>query len=221
MSKKGLKTMLVCIVLLIGLVTLFACNKSDVADKDGQTKVIVKIQDEDGSIYKENVVFSDLFTLSLHGLIFFLVKRFINFTNKIPPEIDKANAKKPPITIPIVVQFKNASVVIVAPTDNPKKIVAAFMILFEAASNKREVSLPISLIKLPNINIPIKGTALGTNKATTVVTTIGKRIFSTRRFLISVFEGYFFSCSFILILNSFLVHHSLTTKGMITGTKAI
>ena len=59
-------------------------------------------------------------------------------------EIDKANAKKPPITIPIVVQFKNASVVIVAPTDNPKKIVAAFMILFEAASNKREVSLPIS-----------------------------------------------------------------------------
>lgn len=65
MSKKGLKTMLVCIVLLIGLVTLFACNKSDVADKDGQTKVIVKIQDENGSIYKENVVFSDLFTLSL------------------------------------------------------------------------------------------------------------------------------------------------------------
>lgn len=65
MSKKVLKTMLVCIVLLIGLVTLFACNKSNVADKDGQTKVIVKIQDEDGSIYKENVVFSDLFTLSL------------------------------------------------------------------------------------------------------------------------------------------------------------
>lgn len=65
MSKTGLKTMLVCIVLLIGLVTLFACNKSNVADKDGQTKVIVKIQDEDGSIYKENVVFSDLFTLSL------------------------------------------------------------------------------------------------------------------------------------------------------------
>lgn len=65
MRKKGLKKMLVCIVLLIGLVTLFACNKGNVADKDGQTKVIVKIQDEDGSIYKENVVFSDLFTLSL------------------------------------------------------------------------------------------------------------------------------------------------------------
>ena len=57
--------MLVCIVLLIGLVTLFACNKGNEADKDGQTKEVVKIQDEDGSIYKENVVFSDLFTLSL------------------------------------------------------------------------------------------------------------------------------------------------------------
>ena len=57
--------MLVCIVLLIGLVTLFACNKSTKADKDGQTKVIVKIQNKYGSIYKENVVFSDLFTLSL------------------------------------------------------------------------------------------------------------------------------------------------------------
>lgn len=65
MSKKELKTMLVCIVLLIGLVTLFACNKGNEADKDGQTKEVVKIQDEDGSIYKENVVFSDLFTLSL------------------------------------------------------------------------------------------------------------------------------------------------------------
>ena len=32
---------------------------------------------------------------------------------------------------------------------------------------------------------------------------IGNTIFSTRRFLISTEEGYFFSCSFILILNSF------------------
>jgi len=65
MNKKGLKTILVCIVLLIGLVTLFACNKNDVADSDGQTKVIVKILDEDGSIYKDNVVFSEIFGLSL------------------------------------------------------------------------------------------------------------------------------------------------------------
>ena len=82
------------------------------------------------------------------------------------------------------------------------------MILLAAASNKRLVSEPISLIKLPNINIPIKGTAVGTNKATIVVTAIGKIIFNTRRFLISVFEGYSFSCSFMLIINSFLVQNS-------------
>ena len=91
----------------------------------------------------------------------------------------------------------------------------------KSPSNKRLVSEPISLIKLPNINIPIKGTAVGTNKATIVVTAIGKIIFNTRRFLISVFEGYSFSCSFMLIINSFLVQNSFTTIGMMTGTSAI
>lgn len=65
MNKKGLKTILVCIVLLVGLVTLFACSKNDVADSDRQTKVFVKILDEDGSIYKDNAVFSEIFGLSL------------------------------------------------------------------------------------------------------------------------------------------------------------
>ena len=98
----------------------------------------------------------------ISGLIFFLVNKLKILTKKIPPAIDKANAKKPPITIPIVVRFKNASVVMVAPTDNPRKIVAAFMILLEAASNRRNVLVPISFTRLPNINIPIKGTELGT-----------------------------------------------------------
>ena len=124
-----------------------------------------------------------------NGLIFFLLKRLNNFTIKIPLAIDKANAKKPPITIPMVVQFKKASTVMVAPTQRPKKMVAAFMMLFDAASNKRLVSLPISLIRLPNINIPTNDTAVGTKIATTVVTAIGKIIFSTRKFLISVFDG--------------------------------
>ena len=51
-------------------------------------------------------------------LIFFFVNKLKILTKKIPPAIDKANAKKPPITIPIVVGFKNASDVMVAPTDN-------------------------------------------------------------------------------------------------------
>ena len=120
-------------------------------------------------------------------------KQFTNFTNRIPPDMERANARKPPITMPIVVQFRKASLVMVAPTLSPRNIVAAFIMLFAAASNRRLVSLPISFNKLPNITIPIRGTAVGTNKATTVVTAIGKIIFSTRMFLNSVFDGYNFS----------------------------
>ena len=116
----------------------------------------------------------------ISGLIFFLEKRLNSFTKRIPPAILNAKARKPPTTIPIVVQFKKASVVMVAPTESPRKMVAAFMMLLEAASNRRNVLLPISFTRLPNINIPIKGTALGTKRATTVVTTIGKTIFKTR-----------------------------------------
>ena len=47
---------------------------------------------------------------------------------KMPPAMERANARKPPITIPIVVKFRNASAVMVAPTDNPKKMVAAFIL---------------------------------------------------------------------------------------------
>ena len=46
-------------------------------------------------------------------------------------------------------------------------------------------------------------------------------IFKTRIFLISTVEGYFFSCSFILIRSSFWEQRALTTSGMITGTSAI
>ena len=109
----------------------------------------------------------------------------------------------------------------VAPTDKPRKMVAAFMIPLEAALNKREVLLPISLIKLPNINIPTNDTASGTMIATIVVTVIGKRIFNTRMFLNSCLLGYNLSCSFMLIFKSFSEQVNFTTNGMITGTKAM
>ena len=109
----------------------------------------------------------------------------------------------------------------VAPTESPRNMVAAFMILLDAASNNRNVFVPISFTRLPNISIPTKGTADGTNRATTVVTAMGKTILRTCMFLNSVSLGYSFSCSFILILSSFFVHRSLTTMGMITGTSAM
>lgn len=70
----------------------------------------------------------------ISGFIFFFEKRFISLTRLMPPKIEKPNAKKPPATIPMVVQFKNASTVIVAPTQRPKKIVAEFIMALDAAS---------------------------------------------------------------------------------------
>ena len=113
---------------------------------------------------------------------FLLCEEVEQFDEEDATRYGKGECKEAPITIPIVVKFRNASAVMVAPTDNPKKMVAAFMMLFDAASNRRNVLVPISLTRLPNISIPINGTALGTNRATTVVTTIGKMIFKTRKF---------------------------------------
>ena len=157
----------------------------------------------------------------MSGLIFFLAKRFHTLTMKIPDAILRAKAKNPPATIPNVWKLIKASTVIVAPTQSPRKMVAAFITPFDAASNKREVSLPISLTKLPNISIPTKLTADGTKIATMVVTAMGKIILSTRIFLITVPSGYRRSCSFILMRSSFSEHNSFTTNGIITGTNAI
>ena len=71
---------------------------------------------------------------------------------------------------------------------------------------------PDSLIKLPNIKQPIKGAHEGTNNVTTIVTIIGKRIFS--------FLETSLTCS-ILICLSFFVVNNLITGGRITGTKAM
>lgn len=51
MNKKLLKTLLVCIVLVLSVGALFACDKSNVAD--GDKKIIVQILDENGGVYKE------------------------------------------------------------------------------------------------------------------------------------------------------------------------
>ena len=142
-------------------------------------------------------------------------------TAKIPPIIEITKAKSPPIIIPRVWVFKKEAGVMVAPIDNPRKIVLVFKILSEAALDNLPVEDPISLIRLPNIRKPINGVEDGTIKETTIVITIGKMILILDRFLISLEEGDFSSCSFILINNSFLVTVNFTINGIITGTKAI
>ena len=110
----------------------------------------------------------------MSGLIFFLLKRFVIFTMQMPDAIERPNAKKPPTTIPMVVQLRNACTVIVAPTQRPRKTVAVFMMELEMVSNRRPVSEPISFRRLPNMSIPMSDTADGTSNATMVVTAIGK-----------------------------------------------
>ena len=93
----------------------------------------------------------------INGFIFFFVVRLNILTAKIPPIIDIMKANNPPIIIPKVCIFKKDSGVIVAPIDNPKKIVLVFKILLEAALDSLFVVDPISLIKFPNIKKPING----------------------------------------------------------------
>ena len=54
---------------------------------------------------------------------------------------------------------------------------------------RRPVSDPISLMRLPNISMPMSATAVGTKMATMVVTAIGKMILTARIFLISILSG--------------------------------
>ncbi len=60
----------------------------------------------------------------------------------------------------MVVQFRNASLVIVAPTLNPKKIVAAFIMLL-AAAIKQTAGIRTDFLNqvTPNIKHTIKGTS--------------------------------------------------------------
>ena len=62
-------------------------------------------------------------------------------------------------------------------------------VLPAASFESRSVAIPISLTRLPNIRNPISGTEDGTNKATMVNVTIGKRIFAIFRFLIGRLLG--------------------------------
>lgn len=73
--------------------------------------------------------------------------------------------------------------VMVAPTVKPRKIVAVFSIVSDAAANNRCVSVPISLTRLPKRSIPTKGTEDGTSNETMIHKTTGNIIFSNLRFL--------------------------------------
>ncbi len=101
--------------------------------------------------------------------------------------------------------------VAVAPTDTPRKTVTMFISSFCTVLLSRSVT-PHSLNRLPSIRHAISGAAEGTSRATKMVTTMGKMIFS-------VLETW--RRGFMTILRSFSVVSSFMMGGWITGTSAI
>ncbi len=101
----------------------------------------------------------------------------ISLPKSTPAAVPNANAIKPRATIFKVSQFRNASALVVAPTEVPSRITTMYISALDAVSVSC-LTTPDSLNRLPSISIPTKGAVVGRIKQTTIVTTIGKRIFS-------------------------------------------
>jgi len=149
----------------------------------------------------------------MQGFIFFFSERnkFINFANVIPPAVLKINATAPSPNITKVSEVRNLDPSIVAPTATPKKIVTISIIAPPAVFFNLSVT-PLSLIKFPNISIPIKGALDGTANEAIAPVSIGN--------IITAFLETGLASSISIFL-SFLLVSSLKIGGCIIGTSAI
>ena len=78
----------------------------------------------------------------------------------------------------MVVTFKNASALVVAPTEVPSRITTIYIRALLAVSASC-FTTPLSRNRLPNISIPTRGAVDGRIRHTTMVTMMGNRIFSS------------------------------------------
>ena len=101
--------------------------------------------------------------------------------------------------------------VAVAPTDTPRKMVTMLMSSFCTVLLSRSVT-PHSLNRLPSIRQAMRGPAEGTSRATKIVTTMGKMIFS---FLDTCRRGFMTICRSFSVVSSFMI------GGWMTGTRAM
>ena len=147
----------------------------------------------------------------ISGLIFPPVILQRSLPKSTPPMVPKINAVRPRATILMVVTFKNASALVVAPTEVPSRITTIYIRALLAVSASC-FTTPLSRNRLPNISIPTRGAVDGRIRHTTMVTMMGNRIFS------SLDTGR--SCS-ILILRSFSVVRSFINGGWMIGTSAM
>ena len=147
------------------------------------------------------------------GLIFFFTTRFTALANSTPPAVSKMKATRPsPSTIPTST-IRNFSADIVEPIVIPSSNVTRLASSFWAELDSRSTT-PLTLIRLPNIRLPIKATEIGAIMPAISVIIIGN---STSAVLDTG------SCSSysIRISRSSLVVSSLITGGWMIGTSAM
>jgi hypothetical protein len=128
-----------------------------------------------------------------------------------PAAVPNIKATRPSPTILRVSQFRNASALVVAPTEVPSRITTMYIMALEAVSVSC-LTTPDSRNRLPSISIPTRGAVVGRIRHTTIVTTMGKRIFS------SLDTGR--SCPILIFLSSSVVN-SFIMGGWIMGTSDI
>ena len=132
----------------------------------------------------------------------------ISLPNRTPAAVPNMNAISPSPTILRVSQFRNASALVVAPTEVPSRITTIYIRALEAVSVSC-LTTPDSRNRFPSISIPTRGAVVGRIRHTTMVTITGNRILS------SLDTGR--SCP-ILIFRSFSVVNSFMIGGWIMGT---
>ncbi len=98
-------------------------------------------------------------------------------TVKMPPMVQMIKSKSPNPKISNGFQERKISACMVAPTDRPNKMVIMFIREFWAVSDNR-LTTPHSRMKLPNMNIPIKGATAGMSSTIKKVAISGNISFS-------------------------------------------
>ena len=114
----------------------------------------------------------------IRGLIFPPESLHINFPRSTPPAVPTAKATRPRTTILRVDAFRNASALVVAPTEVPSRITTIYIKALEAVSVSC-FTTPHSRNRLPSISIPTRGAVVGRIRQTTTVMMMGNRIFSS------------------------------------------
>ena len=147
----------------------------------------------------------------ISGLILPLEMTYKSLPMRSPQIVARTKPARPRTTMSKVFVVRKVVPTAVAPTEMPRNNVTMFISAFCAVSLKRSVT-PHSRKRLPNIRLPRSGATDGKSKDTTMVTRMGKIIFS---FLLTL------RVACITVIRSFLVVSNFINGGCKSGISAI